>query len=172
MPRRIDLGDALAALGALLLLVALFLEWFGGANAWEAFELLDLVLALMALTVLAAIGGVFDWLGTRLLAPLGALLLALVAVQLIEPPPLFGEEDLGTGAWLALAGAGLVLLGGALRVASVSVTVSVGGKDARQRVEAVDRRQAAAPPVPPTAPPPPADEPTQATQPFSALDEK
>jgi hypothetical protein len=43
--RRIDAGDVLAALGALLLLVGLFLAWYDGANAWEAFETLDLVLA-------------------------------------------------------------------------------------------------------------------------------
>jgi hypothetical protein len=178
VPRKIDLGEALAALGALLVLVALFLEWFAGggvsASAWEAFESLDLVMALIALAVLAAVAGAFEWLGARTLAPLGALLLVIVAVQLVEPPPGFGSADLGAGAWLALAGAGLVLVGGALRVASVSVTVSIGGKDARRRVDAVDRRQGGTPAPPPPVPPPPVapDEPTQATQPFSALDDK
>jgi peptidoglycan/LPS O-acetylase OafA/YrhL len=167
VPRKIDLGEALAALGALLLLVGLFLEWFDGATAWEAFESLDLVLLLLALTVLAAVAGVFDWLGARLLAPLGLVLLLVVVTQLIEPPPAVGDGDLGAGAWLGLAGAGLVLLGGALRVASVSVTINVGGKDARRRVDAVDRRHDVAPATTPAAaaPPPAPDEPTQAFSP-------
>jgi hypothetical protein len=170
IPRRLDLGDVLAALGALLLLIALFLEWFGRLTAWEAFESLDLVLALLALATLAAASGASDWLEPRLLAPLGAVLLLIVIVQLVEPPLGVADDDLGAGAWLGLGGAGLVLLGGALRIASISVTVSVGGKDSRRRVAAVDRRQAAAPVAPaPGAAPPVPDEPTQ---PFSALDEK
>ena len=170
VPRKIDLGEALAALGALLVLVALFLSWFDGATAWEAFESLDLVLLLLALTVLAAVAGAFDWLGTRLLAPLGALLLLIVIVQLVEPPPGVGDGELGTGAWLGLAGASLVLLGGLLRIASISITVS--GRDTRPRVDAVDkRRQPADRVVVPSAAPagaPVDDEPTQA---FSALDD-
>jgi peptidoglycan/LPS O-acetylase OafA/YrhL len=166
--RKIDLGEALAALGAVLLLVSLFLDWYEGVTGWEAFETLDLVVLLAALAVLAAVAGAFDWLGARLLAPLGLLLLLIVVVQLVEPPPAVIDLDLETGAWLAVAGAALVLLGGALRTASVSITVNVGGKDARRRVPAVDRRQDASP----TAPPAPAvDEPTQATQPFSALED-
>jgi peptidoglycan/LPS O-acetylase OafA/YrhL len=173
VPRKIDLGEALAAVGAVLLLVALFLEWFNGFTGWEAFESLDLVLALLALAVIACALSLSDWLDSRLLAPLGLLLLFIVVVQLVEPPPGFGDEDPSTGAWLALAGAGLVLIGGALRVARISVTVNLGERDMRrQRVAAVDRRTAAAPgaAAAPPAPPPPRDEPTQATQPFSALD--
>ena len=169
IPRKIDLGEVLAGLGALLLLVALFLEWFDGASAWEAFETLDLVLALLALAVLAVVAGVSDVLGARLLAPLGALLLFVIVVQLVEPPPAVGEGELGAGSWLGLAGAGLVLVGGALRIARISVTVSVGNKDVRRRVEAVDRRHA---PAPPRAAAAAEDDPTQATQPFSALEEK
>lgn len=162
MPRKIDLGEALAALGALLLVIALFLNWFGDASGWEAFESLDLVLLLLALTALAAVVGAFDWLGARLLAPLGALLLLIVVVQIVEPPPAVGDLDVETGAWLALAGAALVALGGLLRIASISITVS--GKDARPRVDAVDRRQPAATPAAPVAEPV-ADEPTQAFAP-------
>ena len=174
MPRKIDLGAALAAVGALLLLIALFLEWFDGASAWEAFETLDLVLALLALTAIAAALSLSDWLEPRLLAPLGLLLLFIIVVQLVEPPPGYGNEDPSTGAWLGLAGAGLVLVGGALRVARISVTVNLGERDVRHRVAAVDRRTAAAAaaPPPPAPPTPPADDPTQATQPFSALEDR
>ncbi len=153
MPRKIDLGEALAALGALLLLGAVFLVWFDGASGWEAFEALDLVLALLALAVLAVAISATEAIDSRLLAPLGLLLLFIIVVQLVEPPPAIADGDLGPGAWLALAGAGLVLVGGALRVARISVTVSIGGKDPRRRVAAVDRRHGGPSPAPAPAEP-------------------
>ena len=195
MPRRIDAGDVLAALGALLVLIALFLDWFEGgdrgANGWEAFEALDLVLAGLALAVLAAAAagaGLLHSPSPRLLAPLGLAIVAIVAVQLIQPPPVFlgAEPDLGEGAWLALAGGLLVLLGGLLRVARVSVSVSVGGRDVRRRVAAVDRRPGADAGVlagapareeavrfgaPAAATDVPEGDP-QPTQPFSALEDR
>jgi hypothetical protein len=147
-PRRIDAGDVLAALGALLLLVSLFLAWFGDLNGWQAFETLDLVLAALAILALAAAAagaGLLSGPSPRLLAPLGALLLVIVAVQLVEPPPAISDDaDVETGAWLALAGAALVAIGGLMRVAQVSVSVSVGGRDVRRRVPAVDRRTSGA----------------------------
>ena len=206
MPRKIDAGEVLAAVGGLLVFVALFLAWFDGLSGWEAFEALDLVLAALALAAMgaaiASIAGSDAW-SPRVLPWIGGLLLAIVVVQLIEPPPgalhlevqstdggaEFFESDpeREAGAWLALAGSALVLLGGVLRLARISVTVSVGGRDVRKRVPAVDRRNAAAaPPEPePTEPTqpvehagPPVTEPQalaadpQATQPFSAVQER
>lgn len=187
MPRRIDAGDVLAALGALLVLIGLFLDWLGDANGWEAFEALDLVLAGLALAAIAAAAagaGLLAAPSPRLLAPLGAALLSIIAVQILDPPPVFsGGEETGAGAWLALAGAALVLLGGLMRVARVSVSVSVGGRDVRRRVPAVDRRPVAdgsePSPTPAreeavrlTAAPVPDDEDPQPTQPFSALEDR
>ena len=172
MPRKIDAGEVLAAIGGLLVLVALFLSWFEGFTGWEAFEALDLVIAVLALIAVAAAvssvtgsGGI----SARVLPWVGALLVAIIAVQLIEPPPVFAaiDPDREVGAWLALGGAALVLLGGALRLASISVTVSVGGRDVRKRVPAVDRRPGAAS----VATPPPVasePEPTAATEPTPA----
>lgn len=190
VPRRIDAGDVLAALGGLLLALSLFLPWFGDANGWEAFETLDLVLAALALAAIAAAAagaGLLSAPSPRLLAPLGALTLVVVVVQLVEPPPAIARDaDLDAGAWLALAGAALVLLGGLLRIARVSVSVSVGERDVRRRVSAVDRR-ASGPPRPadgnpPVRPareepvtvgaPPAGDDDAQPTQPFSALGDR
>jgi hypothetical protein len=168
-----------------LLLVALFLDWFGAANAWEAFEALDLVLALLALAVLAAVLGVREGLGPRALLPLGVLLTLVVLVQVVEPPPAVSGADVETGAWLALAGALLVLAGGIMRVARVSIMVDVGRRDVRPRVAAVDRRADTAPATPqaagaPGVPEPPAADPPagavsaadpQATQTFEPLQE-
>ena len=175
MPRKIDAGEVLAALGGVLVFVALFLEWFVGYSGWEAFEALDLVIAVLALLAVgAAVAAMAGWTSApsaRVLPWVGGLLLAIVAVQLVEPPPtllaLEGDPDREIGGWLALAGSGLVLLGGVLR--AFAVTVSIGERDVRRRVAAVDRRPAAA--APPVAAAPP-DAPDQATQPFSALDER
>ncbi len=197
MPRRIDAGEVLAALGGVLVFVSLFLAWFDDASGWESFEALDLVVAALALTAIwAAMSNLFSLpsaLSPRALPVLGVVLLVVVAVQLIQPPPVFALDDdpvRETGAWLALAGAALVLVGGLMRVARVSVSVSVGGRDVRRRVPAVDRRPVADPgagssPAPAreeavrygAAPAPapaaaPGDDDPQPTQPFSALEDR
>jgi hypothetical protein len=167
LPRKIDAGELLAALGSLLVLIALFLDWFafaGGddlpfgasATGWEAFESLDLIITALALVALAVTASSFGagWpLSPRILLPIGALLVAIIAIQLAEPPPLVRGLDLETGAWLGLAGAVLVLIGGILRVSAISITVSTRGRDVRQRVAAVDRRETAAGAAPAAAPP-------------------
>lgn len=176
MPRRIDAGEVLAAVGGLLVVVALFLSWFDRASGWEAFEALDLVLALLALAAIAAaVGSVTDWSdgpSPRLLPVIGALLLVIVVVQLIDPPPVFSGADpeREAGAWLALAGAALVLLGGVLRASRISVTVSVGSRDVRRRVPAVDRRPSPEDAVRVGSPGAFADGGDQATQPFAPAD--
>jgi hypothetical protein len=141
VPRRIDAAPALAALGALLLLVALFLDWFGGASGWAVFEVVDLLLAGVAIAALVAVAE--RGLDQRWLPVLGALALVVVAVQLFEPPPGAATDDRDTGAWLALAGAVLLALGGLLHTAAVSISVQVrpsAGPARRRRVPAVDRR--------------------------------
>ena len=55
MTRRLEAGPLLVTLGAVLLLVSLFLSWFTGeVTAWEAFEVWDLVLFVLALASIAA----------------------------------------------------------------------------------------------------------------------
>ncbi len=170
MPRRIEIGPALAALGALLLLVSLFLDWFGARTGWGAFELLDLVLAALAVVALVtagaalAGGGAGDgWGDTRWLPGLGLVAVVAVAAQLLEPPPAV-DGDPDTGAWLALAGAVLLLLGGVLEAASISISVQVReGRARRRRVSAVDRRAPGAVAAPGPASEEDDDEPTVAT---------
>ncbi len=150
MPQRIDAGPALAALGALLLAVSLFLDWFelGGASVtgWGAFEALDLLLfglALAALALAATRIGADGAGDARLLPALGAVAVFVVAVQVLDPPPAVDDAgaDVAEGAWLALAGGLLLALGGLLAAASISVVVTVAGRDTRRRVPAVDRRR-------------------------------
>jgi hypothetical protein len=149
-PTRISAGGLVAALGALLLLISLFLDWFEPAlTAWDAFEIVDLLLALIALAALAAAAASIDLrlpLDDRLLLPLGAAATVLVVHALIDHPPAARNVDPAEGAWLGLAGALLLLIGGLLTVVRVSLAFDV------------DRSRPARRPAPPPPPPPPGEE--------------
>jgi len=132
MTRRLDAGATVAALGALLLLVSLFLDWYGerdeGFSAWTVFEVIDLLLAAIALTALSTFlsrSGFEPRLPDASLLLLGAAALVLTASQLIDGPPAvtLSELELQTGAWLALAGSALLLAGAFMSVARVSFSV-------------------------------------------------
>src|SRR5215211_3047640 len=117
MTERLDGGRLIAAVGAVALLVSLFLDWYGpgelglgsAITAWTAFEITDLLLAVIAN------------------APpiLGGVAFALVALNLIDVPPAAQGASLETGAWIALGGAALMLIGGVLAVTRVSLVVSL-----------------------------------------------
>lgn len=143
MPRRIDAGAGVAAVGAVLLLVSLFLDWYGtdteGFTAWTVFEVIDLLLAaiaLLALSTFAVRSGVGRGLPEAPLLLLGAAALVLTASQLIDQPPAVAaaEIDPQTGAWLALAGAALLLAGALMSVARVSFAVTVEHREHSQAV--------------------------------------
>jgi hypothetical protein len=142
MHRRFDAGPLLAAAGAALLAISLFLSWFEvDLNAWEAFEALDLVLAgLAAGIIFLALRPTPDG---RLLVGLAAAALLIVVVQLIDPPPAVAGAGRELGIWLALAGAALALIGAMLVLAAISVHVDVRGREHRRREAAVDRREGA-----------------------------
>ena len=56
MRERFDAGTGLVAVGAVLLLVSLFIDWYDpGGDAWAVFESLDLVLAGAAVCGLLAV---------------------------------------------------------------------------------------------------------------------
>ncbi|MBA2348292.1 MAG: hypothetical protein H0V81_08345 [Solirubrobacterales bacterium] len=141
MDRKLDAGALLVAAASLLLAVSLFLDWFGvggsAVTAWDAFEILDLVLlAAAAVAVAAAFGPLED----RLLVGAAGVALVVVASQLIQAPPAGQGADIEVGAWLALASAFGLVGGAALSSAEIAVTVDVQGRERRQRVAAVDRR--------------------------------
>jgi hypothetical protein len=132
-----DAGLLLIGIGAILLLVSLFLEWYEpNAEAWDVFEVWDLVLAALAIAALVAIAGRMGFGTPRpaawlIGASLGALVIVLYA--LIDPPPVadaigtnggdFGDPS--TGLWLALAAAILMTAGTLLSVARISIAISV-----------------------------------------------
>jgi hypothetical protein len=146
MTRRLEAGPLLVTLGALLLLVSLFLSWFTGEiAAWEAFEVWDVVLFVLALGAIAAgLGlstGDVDLVDRRFLPAAVAAVATIVASQIIDPPPVASGQDPDTGAWLALGGALVMCLGAVLTFGRVRLAFSVEGRDKRRHVSAVDARQ-------------------------------
>jgi hypothetical protein len=130
--RHLDLGRALVALGALLVLVALFLDFFEvGGSGWEVFEALDLVLAGLAAAALYGALRPAPGTGREALRLVPALLFVVLLVQLLQPPPAAADSDPDTGAWLALAGSLLVLAGAVLELLRISVRIDVAGRDGR-----------------------------------------
>ena len=147
MPQRIDAGPVVAAVGAVVLFLSLFLAWYDpGVSGWDAFETLDLLLGGIAIAAaLLAAGQLGASLAAgvdlRLLPLLGAIAVVAVGVTLLQGPPGTEDAEAATGAWLALAASVLILAGGALSAARISVTVTFAGRDGRRRVSAVDRRR-------------------------------
>ncbi len=132
-------------LGAVLLLVSLFLYWFSGeVTAWQAFEVWDLVLFVLALASIAAGLGLttqdVDLVDRRVLPAAVAAVATIVASQIIDPPPAATGQDPDTGAWLALGGALLMCLGAVLTFGRVHLALTVEGRDQRRHVSAVDAR--------------------------------
>jgi CDP-diglyceride synthetase len=145
MTRRFEVGPILVALGAILLLVSLFLDWYGPLNAWEAFEVVEVLLAGLAVAALIVATGQLvpdvEW-GERRWLPVIVLAVAvLVAAELVDPPPAAGAEQLEQGAWLAFAAALVMLAGAVLTVGRISFAVSVEGREPRERVAVLDHRQ-------------------------------
>lgn len=144
MTRRFDIGPVVLGLGAILVLVALFLEWYGQLTAWDIFELADVLLAALAVAGLAAAVGLLtpdaDYLDRRAIPWVVGAVFVLVLAELLNPPPTAGGQELATGAWLAFGGAIVMAVGAILSLGRVSFAVAVEGRDRRQRVAAVDHR--------------------------------
>jgi hypothetical protein len=143
---RFDAGTGLVAIGAVLLLVSLFIDWYRpGGDAWAVFEWVDLALAGAAISALLAMAPRLGSGGLGRAVPIvSAAAFVVVGVQLIDPPPVVSDSDLRTGAWLALAATALMSAGAVLGAASISVTVDVRGRERRRRAAAIDARESAA----------------------------
>jgi hypothetical protein len=118
--RRLRVGEWIVGACGLLLLISLFLDWYGDPSetAWEAFSVLDLILVLLALSAISvpvvtathrvpALPLAIESL-TALFGFLGVL---LVAIRVLNLP---GEADgREIGLWIGLV-ATLGILAGAL----------------------------------------------------------
>jgi hypothetical protein len=137
--RLLDAGSLLIALGALALAVSLFLDWYGigfdqGVSAWTTFELVDLVLIVLALAAIVAIAERLFVRGRPPLLPTwvhvvcGPIALVIVCVQLIDEPPAVGAAaTIEIGGWIAFAGAAVMTIGALLT--RVRISLVVGARD-------------------------------------------
>jgi hypothetical protein len=127
---QIPIGPVVAALGAVLLIVSLFLDWYEGLTGFTVFEFIDLLLVglgLVTLITLAEAMGVIRA-GLRPGLPLALAVLALLIVlsQVVNDPPAVagpGGRDQDTGIWLALGGAALMVAGAVLATARIAIAV-------------------------------------------------
>jgi len=127
-PTRRLIGRVLAALGALIILTALWESWYriAGApfvpaelTAWQVFTFIDIALALLSFTAagvaLLDLTGRLDRVGTIIFG-LGALAIGLTVFRLVAPPAGHGVLKPEHGAGLALIG-GLMIAGGGWLIA-------------------------------------------------------
>jgi hypothetical protein len=155
-PRQTDLalGPLVAAVGAVLLVVSLFLDWYDAFTAFTVFEFLDLLLLLLAI---AAVASLLAGLGVLRVpispgVALGVAVFALLVVvsQIVNHPPGANGLDKELGIWLALSGAALMVAGAVLGYAHISLAVETRPRPASPR------------PAPPSTPPPAGrEEPTE-----------
>jgi hypothetical protein len=131
-PRRgqVPVGPLVASIGAVLLIASLFLDWYEQITGFTVFEFLDLLLIMLALSTIASLAG-----GLGLVRPavspgislaVAIFTVLVVASQVInDPPAVAGRVGPGkdVGIWLALGGAGLMVVGAVLGYARISLAV-------------------------------------------------
>ena len=131
MPRsQVPVGPMVASIGALLLIVSLFLDWYDRLTGFTVFEVLDLVLVALALVTIASMLSALGVLRVKLSAELalGVALLALLIVgsQVLNDPPAVagaGGPAKATGIWLALGASVVMVAGSVLGYARISLAV-------------------------------------------------
>jgi hypothetical protein len=151
-----DGGRIIVAIGAALLFASLFVDWYGfgqgpdaeGFSAWTAFELVDLLLALLAaaaiVSALESLAGTSPRVPAGVATVAGPIALLLVIVSIVnEPPAAQGfDAQLEVGAWLALAGAAIMCAGALFTGNRISLVVTPRERE----------------PAPPSPAPAPADQ--------------
>jgi len=149
----------LIGVGAILLVVSLFLDWFEpGLSAWTVFEAWDLVLAALALMALAGVASRLEFGARRpdgwLLIPALVAPVVVIASLLNHPPAAQGaDQDPLIGIWLALAGSLLMVLGALAAIARISVALDRAGPSVARSPVAPTPGAATPGPATPGAPP-------------------
>jgi hypothetical protein len=161
---QIPIGPLLAAIGGVLLIVSLGLDWYGEFSAFTAFEVWDLVLLLLAIVTIASLAVALGLLRTPLRSGtglvVGATAVIIVASQAINHPPAGIDLDEGTGLWLGLGGSALMLAGAVLSTARIAISVEPRGRGATVTTGGPAPEAPPARPGPARPAPPPDEEPT------------
>jgi hypothetical protein len=126
----VPIGPLIASVGAVLVIVSLFLDWYDQISGFTVFEFLDLLLVILALATIVSLAG---GLGLVRPAPSPPVSLAVaiftvlvVASQIVnDPPAVAGHVGPGkdVGIWLALAGSGIMVVGAVLGYARIRLAV-------------------------------------------------
>lgn len=126
---RFEVGVVLLALGGVVLLISLFLDWYEpGRSAWRVFEVWDLVLAAAAVVALWAAAGHVGWthpLSQRWLLIPGISAFVIVFESLLNHPPAAVGYGPMFGIWLALLASIVMIAGAAMSIARVSVAIEI-----------------------------------------------
>jgi hypothetical protein len=141
----LPIGPFVAAIGAILLIVSLFLDWYEvDLEGFTVFEFLDLLLVLLALATIASLAG---GLGLMRPAPSPSISFAVslftilvVLSQVLNDPPAVANGDAGKeiGIWLALGGAALMVVGSVLAYARISLVFETRSRRAADDDRVVD----------------------------------
>jgi peptidoglycan/LPS O-acetylase OafA/YrhL len=159
MPERINGGRALVLLGAVALIVSLFLHWYDpGRSAWTVFEVWDVVLAGIGVASILSVIPLRrrdardeHLVPARLLPFLAGAALVIVVVALVNGPPGARGAGLQFGVWLAFAAALVLVAGAILSEARISLEITLKPNEETHR-------SAARTPPAEASPPPPAQE--------------
>jgi hypothetical protein len=137
---QLPIGPIVAAVGAIMLIVSLFLNWYEDLTGYTVFEFLDLLLTGLAVMTLVSLAGALGVIRSPFApgVPLGIALLALVIVlsQLVNDPPAVAGpngRDQDIGIWLALGGSALMVAGAVLSAARIAVSVEPRERRAQPR---------------------------------------
>lgn len=127
---QVPVGPLVAALGAVVLLISLFLDWYAGITGFTVFEFIDIVLLGCALLTIASLAG-----GMGLVRPpvapgvslaVAVFTVVVVLIQIVnDPPAVVGPNGAGRdiGIWLALGGAAVMVAGAVLASAHISLAI-------------------------------------------------
>jgi hypothetical protein len=153
---QVPVGPLVASIGAVILIVSLFLDWWDGVTAFTVYEFVDLLLLVLALATIVSLAGGLG-LVRPAVSPGISLAVALFTVfvvvsQILNDPPAVSDPgpDHAFGIWMALGGSLLMAVGAVLGYAEISLAVEARP---RERPE-VDHEAATV-----TDRPPPADAP-------------
>ena len=109
---RISQGEMIAGIGGLGLFLFLFLDWFGPLNAWQTFDIMDVVLAIIGIGVAVVVAARAA--GNAIDVPGGAMTIALAgfAATCIVLTFLLESDGRKFGIFLELVAALAIAYGG------------------------------------------------------------
>ena len=98
---RVSPAELIAGAGGLLLFLFLFLDWFGPLNAWQLFDFMDIVLAIVGLGAAVMVGMRVMGMDVSLPGPMVVGLAGFAAFWVVIAFLIEGDER-KVGIWLAL----------------------------------------------------------------------